>query len=252
MKKIIAILLAFIMMFSMSSATYAVDNTVAKQISSVTVDEGKSASSIDNYIDYLEAKLNDNNTNFFVRIIVRLVIIGVMLGIIKPKDFDEWFENNVPDADTDKGSDNTTEEDNNTSTNWEDGTELKLYTGRSFPYTQDGITIKNMKVTKEHYNGYRVNPYGREIAQKYRYAINMEGSIQIDKINCLYYLDFELFSDSKPAGGGHDFCVETRNSCDIDSTFTIDDNGNFVFVAYQYNIFEDYDSYFIGLAFREG
>lgn len=246
MKKVIALILAIIMMFSMTSVSYAVDNTVTTQTSSVVATNENSVSKIDNYMDYLEAKLDDRNTNFFVKIIVKLVIIGVMLGIINVKDFDEWFENTAPDTDTDNSGSNPPT-DSSTDKDWEDGTELKLYRGQSLPYTKGRVTITEIKITKEHYNGYWVNYAGREVAQKYRYTITIKGNmpVPIEKYHSTIFLQY--FSDDNPAGEDRYYPLRNHNQTEynIDATLTVDEKGNFVYVAYQYNVFEDYDSYYI-------
>ena len=171
MKRVIALVLAIIMMFSMTSVSYAVDNTVTTQTASVVATNENSVSKIDNYMDYLEAKLDDQNTNFFVKIIVRLVIIGVMLGIINVKDFDEWFENTAPDTDTDNSGSNPPT-DSSTDKDWEDGTELTLHSSQSLPYTRNGTTITDIKVIKEHYNDY----YQHGNYYLYKYTITIEAS----------------------------------------------------------------------------
>ena len=154
----------------MTSVSYAVDNTVTTQTSSVVATNEDSVSKIDNYMDYLEAKLDDRNTNFFVKIIVKLVIIGVMLGIINVKDFDEWFENTAPDTDADNSGSNPPT-DSSTDKDWEDGTELTLHSSQSLPYTRNGTTITDIKVIKEHYNDYQDERY-----YLYKYTVTIEAS----------------------------------------------------------------------------
>ncbi len=163
MKKIIALILAVIMMFSMTSVSYAADTAVGTETS---------VSTIDNYMDYLEEKLEDDGTNFFVKIVIRVVIIFVFIGFIDVEDFDDWFENTTPDIDTDTDNDNTTE-DNNSNNDWVDGTEVKLHHSQALPYTQNGITITDIKITKEHYNNYWFNNYFL-----YKYTITVEGFVE--------------------------------------------------------------------------
>lgn len=165
MKKIIALILAVIMMFSMTSVSYAADATVLAETSSTAT--------IDNYMDYLETKLESGN--IFVKLIARLVIFGVMLGLIKVEDFEAWFDNTAPDTDTDTGVDNDKPVvDDNTSTDWEDGTEVKLHPSQKLPYTQNGVTITDIKVTKEHYNNI---PNEYDSYYLYKYNITVEGYI---------------------------------------------------------------------------
>lgn len=147
MKKIIALLLSLIMMFSMTSVSYATDGVISTE-SSVTT--------IDNYMDYLETKLEDEN--FFIRLIARLVIIGVMLGFIKVEDFEDWFENTSPETDSDTSS-----------PDWEDGTEVMLHQDQSLPYTKRGVTITDIKITKEHYDG--ISESGGIVTCKYNIEI---------------------------------------------------------------------------------
>lgn len=143
MKKIIALLLSLVMMFSMTSVSYATDSAVSTQSSVMT---------IDNYMDYLETKLEGEN--FFIRLIARLVIIGVMLGFIKVEDFEDWFENTSPKTDNDSMS-----------SDWEDGAEVMLHQAQSLPYTEYGVTITNIKITKEHYDG--ISEYAGIVTCKY-------------------------------------------------------------------------------------
>ena len=166
MKKIIALFLAVIMMFSMTSVSYAANTTVGTETSATTT--------IDNYMDYLETKLEDSN--IFIKLIARLVIIGVMLGIIKVEDFEAWFDNTTPDTDTDtEVDDDKPTLDDNTSTDWEDGAEVKLHSSQTLPYTKNGVTITDIKMTKEHYNNDYYGSY-----YLYKYNVTIEGFVESD------------------------------------------------------------------------
>lgn len=172
MKKIIALFLAVIMMFSMTSVSYAADTTVGTETSSTTT--------IDNYMDYLETKLEGEN--FFVQLIARLVIIGVMLGFIKIEDFEAWFDNTAPDTDTEVDNDEPTADDNNTNTDWEDGAEVKLHHSQSLPFISNGATITDIKVVKEHYNNYYSNSY-----YLYKYTITTEATSDYEDFGALSF-----------------------------------------------------------------
>lgn len=222
MKKVIALVLAIIMMFSMTSVSYAVDNTVSTQTLSVVAANENSVSKIDNYMDYLEAKLDDQNTNFFVKIIVRLVIIGVMLGIINVKDFDEWFENTAPDTDTDNSGSNPPT-DSSTNKDWEDGTELTLHPAQSLPYTQNGVTITNIKITKEHHDGLDSN---NRICN-YKYNVEIEGTISDYDKNSEFGFDISLHLENSPYTYG------------LIGDYIINEDGSFTFTGFQLT---EYDS----------
>ena len=177
MKKIIALILAVIMMFSITSVSYATDTTVGAETSTTTT--------IDNYMDYLETKLEGEN--FFVQLIARLVIIGVMLGFIKIEDFEAWFDNTAPDTDAGTDSDKPTE-DNNTNSDWEDGTEVTLHHAQALPYTGYGVTITDIKVTKEHFDGLDEN--NNIINCKYNFEIH--GNCPEYKDSDYIYIAFKL------------------------------------------------------------
>lgn len=199
MKKIVALILAVIMMFSMTSVSYAADKTVGTETS---------VNTIDNYMDYLEEKLEGEN--FFVQLIARLVIIGVMLGFIKVEDFEAWFDNTAPDTDTDAEVDNDKPtEDNNTNSDWEDGTEVTLHHAQALPYTEDGVTITDIKVTKEHYDGlennrivnckYNIEIYGK--CPDYKEGDELYISLSLEKthygfsITSFHNNNFEIYDD---------------------------------------------------------
>ncbi len=154
MKKLLALFLVIVMMFSMTSVSYA-SNTET------------SSTKIETYMSYLEEKLDTGN--LFVRFVAKIVIFGIMLGFIKVEDFEDWFDNMSPDTDT--NIDNTNKSD------WEDGTELTLFHTQSLPYTksfdyyENDITIKDITITKEHYN----NTYSNMIFN-YKYYITINGS----------------------------------------------------------------------------
>ena len=210
MKKIIALILTVIMMFSMTSVSYATDTATGAETS---------VNTIDNYMDYLEEKLEGEN--FFVKLIARLVIIGVMLGFIKIEDFEAWFDNTAPDTDTDTDTDididKPTVDDSNTNTDWEDGTELTLHHAQSLPYTQAGVTINSIKITKEHCDELNSD----NVICKYKYNITIEGNAPNynDTTIMAIYICFENQHGFVPgfySSGSH-----------LTGDFSIDENKNF-------------------------
>lgn len=205
MKKIIAFILSVIMMFSITSVSYAADTASGAEATTTT---------IDNYMDYLEEKLEGEN--FFVKLIARLVIVGVMLGFIKIEDFDAWFDNTAPDTDNDVEGDKPTQDDS-TNADWEDGTELKLHHAQSLPYTENGVTITNIKITKEHCDELSGN-----IICKYKYNLIIEG-IAPDYIEGTEMSIFIAFENQHGFVPG--FYSEGRYA---NGEFTIDENGNFI------------------------
>lgn len=221
MKKIIALILAVIMMFSMTSVSYAADTAVGTETSATTT--------IDNYMNYLEEKLEDDGTNFFVKIVIRVVIIFVFIGFIDVEDFDDWFENTAPDIDTDTDNDNTTE-DNNSNNDWVDGTEVKLHHSQALPYTQNGITITDIKITKEHYN----NIAEGDNLRNYKYNVFIEGKSE------------KNISDLNPTLSFDNSDISYRLSRSLffnDYNFTINDEGDFTLTDV---IYSNYDfNYFI-------
>lgn len=236
MKKIIALILAVIMVFSMTSVSYAADTTVGTETS---------VSTIDNYMDYLERKLEGEN--FFVQLIARLVIIGVMLGFIKIEDFEAWFDNTAPDTDTDNGDDNTTE-DNNTNIDWEDGTELNLYSKQSLPYTDEntGITFDKIFIIKEHYDDMYNGKY-----YKYKYTLYFEGNSNGYNISRDVWYNFYTFSTNPNISEQGEFGFGVGNAQSgiygyPDMNGSADGNGKIIGKMTRYlNV--DYDTYYISV-----
>ena len=229
MKKLSAVILAIIMMFSMSTVSFA--NGIS------TIEE---TNSIDNYVDYLEDKIEDPETNIFVKMLVKIVLVFVHFGFIKAEDFQDWFENNAPE---DKEVNSTNKPD--ISDKWEDGTELKPYSSQSFPYskscTKFEITISDINIIKEHYEDSRNN-----FPQKYKYIIKAEGSIDnYAFVEYLKYCSFEIIYLSDYSYENRGYALRDYNLDIIDSSITIDENGNFIYYCEQYMIYNDYDSFFI-------
>lgn len=243
MKKIIALFLAVIMMFSMTSVSYAANTTVGTETSATTT--------IDNYMDYLETKLEDSN--IFIKLIARLVIIGVMLGIIKVEDFEAWFDNTTPDTDTDTEVDNDKPAvDDNTSTDWEDGAELNLYNKEDLPLydiNKTGASITKIKITKERYNEYKNNYLGRPVKQNYRYKIVLEGTFgYMDDYEILPRLTLQYFSTlDNTIAVTETYYIDNIISSNTEEIELYDykiDDEKFYCEFYQYHIFEDFDSYY--------
>lgn len=226
MKKLLAVILAIVMMFSMTSVSFANETSA--------VDEP--TNTIDNYVDYLEEKLNDTETNIFVKLLVKIVLVFIHFGFIKPDDFEDWFENTVPETE-----ENSTEEKNDSDTpDWEDGTELTLYHTQSLPYAKNGITITDIKITKEHYNGLR-----NDIPQMYKYVLEAEGFI--DNYNSEYppYYEIDITYLSEFSHKTRCYVMWEKSERNVESTITIDESGNFVYHCEQYMFYNDYDSFFI-------
>lgn len=216
MKKIIALFLAVIMMFSMTSVSYAADTTVGTETS---------VNTIDNYMDYLEEKLEGEN--FFVQLIARLVIIGVMLGFIKVEDFEAWFDNTAPDTDTDAEVDNDKPtEDNNTNTDWEDGTEVTLHHAQALPYTEGDVTITDVKVTKEHYDG--LDKYNSIVNCKYNFEIHGK---------CSEYIDGDFIDIDINLEKAH-YILSIASIGENSKFFEISDDGTFVCKFTHYSAYD--------------
>ena len=79
MKKLLAVILAIVMMFSMTSVSFA------NETSTVVEPEN----TIDNYVNYLEDKLEDTETNIFVKVLAKIVLVFIHFGFIKAEDFEE-------------------------------------------------------------------------------------------------------------------------------------------------------------------
>jgi len=184
MKKLLAVILAIVMMFSMTSVSFA------NEASTVVEPEN----TIDNYVDYLEAKLNDAETNIFVKMLVKIVLVFIHFGFIKPEDFQDWFENTAPEDKEENTTDNTTNKPD-TSDEWEDGTELELYYPQSLPYTERGVTFTDIKVTKE-----RCNELIGYIVYTYKYTVTIKGSSTYSEQACadfsVHLEDADYYSNS--------------------------------------------------------
>lgn len=251
MKKIIAIVLAVIMMFSVTAAPHAVGTDASTASPTLT---------FSNYRDYLEPILEGEN--FFVQLIARLVIIGVLLGIVDEDYFNRLFDDTTPDnntsTDTDTGADSDTGadtdnntpdiNDDNTSTDWEDGTELMLHPSQSLPIADPDGTITSLKVTKEHYDGLWENNYGRPVPQMYRYKIEIEGTVT-DTFDG-GYLELQYYSTTNlKLEDTRWYNINDYKYSNIDCKVTYNsDTKTFYCVCYQYNMFEDFDSFYIAEA----
>lgn len=230
MKKLLAVILAIVMMFSMTSVSFA------NEISTV-----KETNTIDNYVDYLEEKIEDTETNIFVKVLAKIVLVFIHFGFIKAEDFEDWFNNTAPENKEENTTDNTTNKPD-TSDEWEDGTELKLYEGQTLPVSNKNgiIAINNISVTKEHFDESR-----NGILQKYKYIIKAEGHIDNYDDMLGYSFSIRYFSDYTNEFKGYTLRENNSLTSPINSTFIIDDNGDFVYYCEQYMLYNDYDYFFI-------
>ena len=73
--------LVIVMLFSTSSVSFA---------SEISVTEATNTT--EDYTDYLENRINDTETNIFVKILVKIVLIFIRIGFIDAEDFLNWFE----------------------------------------------------------------------------------------------------------------------------------------------------------------
>ena len=122
------------------------------------------------------------------------------------------------------------------SNNWKDGTALKCLT--KVPYKVGNITVKGISVKKYHYTG---TWYGTQ--QKYKYVITIKGSYtgNIDGWEPLI-LQFTR-SDGASTEPEH-FYLTTEKTLRRNSKFT-KSGKNFTLTVAQYNIWCDYDEFFI-------
>ena len=216
MKKIISLVLVVIMLFPMTSVSFAAEAT------------GNTASSViittDDYLDHLESKLESEN--FFIRIISRLVIIGIVLGFIDVQDLEDWFNITVPDNGS-NNDDDTTEGDKNTNAGWEDGTEVTLHPEQSFPYTKKDITVTDIKITKEHCDS--ISSSGIATC---KYNIEIQG-------NCPGYVDAPWSQLLYVVIRFENDPTEYKFSYDdSDSGFTYKGQGNFEFKCTRYSSYD--------------
>ncbi len=231
MKKLLAVVLAIVMMFSMSSVSFANET--------VTVEE---TNTIDNYVDYLEDKLENTETNIFVKMLVRIVLVFVHFGFIKAEDFQDWFDNTAPEDKEENTTTGNTGNKPDTSDEWEDGTELELYHVQSLPIVDESgeAIITDISVSKHHVD--------KEIAgtiHRYTYVIHLKG----------YFSDYDPDDGGKPvllfkilylsdsSSEEKSYFSENREGDIISSSYKIDENGNFILRCEQYNIYNDYDSF---------
>ena len=226
-KKVLSLLLAIIMMFSITSVSYA-----------ATPANDSSATTLSDYIDQLQEKVK--NENIFVRIISKVIILCVNLGFMQIEDFEEWVDRFAPITDN-----------NNT----EDITELKLDSSQSLPYTEGNITIKNMKIIKEDYDGTYINKHGRPVKTTYRHKIIIDGDIFYDSyaligiqlfstkdptIQNTFYLNFSSNSFSSY----YELGTTTTPMALRDISYSIENN-TFNFECYMYSVSDKLDGFYI-------
>ena len=124
-------------------------------------------------------------------------------------------------------------------TDWEDGTELKILSGQTLPYSGNGVTIEKITVRKYHYDGeWNGTP------QKYKYTIEVEGSLPENIDNSEHDFSFVLHFMNKYAYYNRSYGSEIRMS-GTDVTSYSENGRNFILTADQYNIYSDCDEYMV-------
>lgn len=224
MKKIISMILIISLLFSLTSVALSAYDTIITH---------------KNYAEIIDEKVK--NENFFVKFIAKLVILGVKMRFISIDKLNEWY--NLPSSETEPlptvPPELPTLEEEPISDNV-----LKLHSSQSLPYTSNGITITDIKVTKEIFEGVR-EVDGITQVQKYKYNVQITGKA-VNPDSCRYCsVELQFLSDSKDGSELRYYPLKEDSSRNIDSTIKIDENGNFEFECYQYNMFFDYSTYHI-------
>ncbi len=136
------------------------------------------------------------------------------------------------------------------STDWEDGTELKMLSNQSLPfsscYSEQGqedsntrVTIEKITVKKYHYNG---EWYGKP--QKYKYIVKMEGSLSDNFDATKYVVSAVLQLMNNCASERRRYWFEDISDELVVSSYQVN-GGKFVLTVEQYNIYADYNEYII-------
>lgn len=124
---------------------------------------------------------------------------------------------------------------------WEDGTELKMLSGQTLPYSENGVTIEKLTVRKYRYNGeWDGKP------QKYKYTIEAEGNLAADFDSSTYIASLTLnyMNSHGYEGFTRHYDFENLSFGNTVSTYS-ENRGKFVLTVEQYNIYGDYDEYLI-------
>ena len=144
-------------------------------------------------------------------------------------------ENTLSEDDVKKiVAENSGGETNGNGADWEDGTELKMLSGQTLPYSENGVTIEKLTVRKYHDDGeWNGKP------QKYKYTIEAEGSLP-ENFNVTFQLDFmNKYAYYNRIYGSNVIFSGTNVT-------SYSENGrNFIFTADQYDIYSDCDEYMI-------
>lgn len=128
---------------------------------------------------------------------------------------------------------------NTGNTDWVDGTELKLYSNKDFPISQNGITVEKMTVKKYHYNG-----EWDGILQKYKYIVEIEGTLADDLDLSKYLASIELRLMNHDSSSATFYLLKNESGNYINTSFQQNER-NFTLTSEQYGIYADYDEYMI-------
>jgi hypothetical protein len=213
------------MLFSLSSTALSAENK------SITTE---------NYTEIINEKVKSEN--FFIKFIAKLIILGVKLRLISIDKLNEWYDPNTPEIENTPNDtpalptpDEETAIDNI----------LKLHPSQSLPYISNEIIITDIIITKEKYDGIRYISYYPQV-QKYRYNIKIMGyAPNINLYN--YSIEIQYLSSIKDGSELRYYPFKDMSESNIDSTLIVDENGHFELDCSQYNMFFDYDTYYISL-----
>lgn len=126
------------------------------------------------------------------------------------------------------------------SADWEDGTELKMLSGQTLPYSENGVTIEKLTVRKYRYNGeWDGKP------QKYKHVIEAEGCLAKDLDLSTYNATFYVLPMSTGSVSSFAYnCPLKNTSSNCISTYS-EHEGKFTLTVEHYGIYADYDEYMI-------
>ncbi len=127
------------------------------------------------------------------------------------------------------------------SNDWEDGTELILDKSQTLPLTKDGITINEVTIKKEHYNGEREG-----VVQKYKYYIEIKGVIEHLYESESAEIQMVFFSKNNESSETRNYSfLKNKSNLNVNSIYTEDEEGNFVLTVEQYQMYSDYNTFMI-------
>jgi hypothetical protein len=147
-------------------------------------------------------------------------------------------ENTLSEEDIKKIVQENTSTTSEAGVDWEDGTNLVHYEKQILPLSENGITINSITIKKEHYDGEWKNRI-----QKYKYTIEIQGTIQEKK--GYQEIDIQYLTPNDTSSETRYYTFKTTEENNIASTYLEDENGNFTLTVDQYNIFCDYESFFV-------